>query len=164
MASQETPLEATLKGAVSGVVGTAALTAVMMGAPAIAKQLGVGAAAPDAAQPAADFAGKVAEGVLDTSVGDATKQVGGQLVHWSYGAAWGALYGIVQSSVKLPHLLHGTIFGGIVAVVATTALPAMRLTPPPTQQPASMSGNQALSHMVYGWVTALTFHRLSKDG
>jgi hypothetical protein len=60
--------------------------------------------------------------------------------------------------------VHGTIFAMAVAAVASTVVPAMRLMPPPTRQPVAMSVMQMAAHLVYGWVTALVFGLLSRDG
>jgi putative membrane protein len=162
MTHDESPLAVTAKGAVAGLAGTAALTVVMRFGPRMLTGLGL---LPEEAQPheepTAKLAGKVAGGVLERPIGEDTKESAGQAIHWAYGAGWGALYGIVQSSLRLPHLLHGALFGGVVAGVASTLVPAMRLTPPPTEQPPAMSALQVGWHLVYGWVTALTFRLLS---
>jgi uncharacterized membrane protein YagU involved in acid resistance len=109
------------------------------------------------------FAERVAIGVLDRPIEERSRQVAGQAVHWGYGAAWGAVFGVVQSSLRPPRLLHGTVFGMVVATVASTVVPAMGLMPPPTKQPVAMSGMQMAAHLVYGWVTALIFGLLSRD-
>lgn len=170
----ETPLAAVAKGAVAGLVGTAVLTVAMRRGPELLHQLGLARADPGVPKtreqaeeteggPTETLAERVAAGVLEVPIEDDTRQVAGQAIHWSYGAAWGALYGVVQSSLHLPHLVHGTIFGGLVAVVASTLVPAIGLTPPPTRQPLAMSGMQMVTHLLYGWATALTFRVLSSD-
>lgn len=162
MTHDESPLAATAKGAVAGLAGTVALTAVMRFGPRALAGLGL---LPEPAgpreEPTAKLAGKVAGGVLERPIAADTRQTAGQAIHWAYGVSWGALYGIVQSSLRLPHLLHGALLGGLVAGVASTLVPAMRLTPPPTEQPPAMSALQVGRHLVYGWVTALTFRLLS---
>ena len=166
MAYTESPLAVALKGAVAGLAGTAALTAAMQGAALVLQQQG---ARPEetparaAQESTAKLADKVAGGVLETDLEEGQRSVAGQSIHWLYGAGWGALYGIVQASVRLPHLVGGTLLGGVVAGVASTLVPAMRLTPPPSQQPAGMKVSQAAFHLVYGWVVALVFRALSAD-
>jgi hypothetical protein len=169
----DSPLVVLVKGAAAGLVGTAALTVVMRQGPTLMQRLGIGPSQPEgpkpqnggeeAAEPTEKLAEKVAGGVLETSIEEDTRRAAGQAIRWSYGAAWGALYGIVQSSLHLPHLLHGTLFGGVVGVVASTLVPAMGLTPPPTQQPMAVNAMQIGFHLIYGWVTALTFRALSSD-
>ncbi len=165
MSRHESALEVTAKGAVAGLVGTAALTLAMSQAPKLMKMMGQAPPRQGGGKkPPEKLAEKVAEGVFDQSLSDETQQIAGQAVHWGYGAAWGAFYGIAQSSLRLPHFLHGTIFGGLVAAVASTLMPSMGLTPPPTEQPAQRNAMQLVLHLLYGWVTALVFHFLSSEG
>lgn len=169
MAPYESPLSVVIKGALAGVVGTAARTVGMRQAPTVMGRLGLGeprggegrggaGGEQPLEEPTAKLAEKVAVGVLETPVEPETKQVAGQAIHWAYGAAWGAYYGIMQASLRLPDLVHGMLFGGL---VASTLVPAMRLTPPPTRQPMGMTMLQTVLHLVYGWTTALAFKRLS---
>ena len=167
------PLSVVIKGALSGLVGTAVLTEAMKRAPVLMQQLGLAPsdasmprttehAEQQAGQPTEKLAEKVAVGVLDRPIEENSKQVAGQLVHWGYGTAWGVLYGIVQGSFRWPDLVHGTLFGTLVATVASTLVPAMGLTPPPARQPVVRKAMQIGFHLVYGWTTALTFRLLSR--
>ena len=171
MPYHESPLSVVAKGAIAGLAGTAAITLAMKRTPQLLQRLGLEPSEPPAAeaqkiaesagQPTEKLAEKVTTGVLDRPIAEDTRQVAGQAVHWGYGAAWGALYGIVQASVRWPSLVHGTVFGGVVGLVASTLVPAMRLTPPPTQQPMPANAMMMVYHLLYGWVTALTFQLLS---
>jgi len=173
MTYYETPLAVVAKGAIAGLAGTAAITMAMRRTPQLLQQLGLQPSEPPAAeaqkiaesagQPTEKLAEKVATGVLEKPIAEDTRQVAGQAVHWGYGAAWGALYGIVQGSIRWPSLMHGTIFGGVVGAVASTLVPAMRLTPPPTQQPMPANAMMMVYHLLYGWVTAVTFRLLSRS-
>src|SRR4029079_9595452 len=106
-------------------------------------------------------AGKVAEDVLETPVDEETKATAGQAIHWGYGSAWGAFYGLVQGSVHLPAALAGAVFGALVSGAALTLVPAMRLTPPPDKQPPHKQAMMFGINLLYGLVTALTFQALS---
>lgn len=175
MTRYESPLSVAIKGGVAGLVGTAALTFARRRAPEMLKQLGLEPWTMDeqpsssqpageptgAEEPAEKLAEKVSLGVLDRPLEEGSREMAGQAIHWGYGAAWGVLYGIVQGSLRLPCLVHGTIFGGLVSVVASTLVPAMRLMPPPVQQPASTNAMMTGLHLLYGWVTALTFELIS---
>lgn len=168
MADQNNPLVAVGKGILSGLVGTAVITIVMRGMPRLMQRAGL---EPSRQQkrlanmagesPAEQLARKVADGVLDERLAGEAKHTAGEAIHWSYGLAWGGLYGILQSSLKLPHHLHGLVFGGLVSVVAATTLPAMKLTPPPQKQPLAENVMMGLTQLLYGWVTAYTFHLLN---
>lgn len=174
---RESPLEVTIKGAAAGLAGTAVLTVAMSLAPKLMQQLGMSEGQSQGGQrpkqqatneqaneePTEKLAGKIAEGVFEKPLDEDAKQVAGQPIRWSYGAGWGAVYGIAQSSLRLPHFLHGSIFGTLVGVVASTLVPAMGLTPPPTSQPMPKNAMQFGMHLLYGWVTALAFHVLSSD-
>jgi len=155
----ESPLTVLVKGALAGLLGTAVITVGMRYAPQLLSAAGL-PPPPPAEEPPAKLAQKLAAGVFETDVDPATKQTAGQAIHWAYGAGWGALYGIMQGSLHLPHWLHGTLFGGIVAAIASTLVPAMRLTPPASEQPDTQKALQLASRLVYGWVTAFVFGRL----
>jgi len=171
MAYYESPLAVVAKGAIAGLAGTAAITMAMKRGPDLLQQLGLAPSqspaaeaqkiAESAGEPTEKLAEKVTTGVLDRPIEEETRRVAGQAVRWGYGAAWGALYGLLQGSFRWPSLLHGTTFGGVVGGVASTLVPAMRLTPPPTQQPMPANAMMMVYHLLYGWVTALTFRLLS---
>lgn len=171
MTRKESPLEVVAKGAVSGLVGTVVITVAMKLMPVIMQQLDASQSKPQAGaqnkqaseDPTENLAEKVSEGVFEKPVDHDKKQAAGQAIHWGYGAAWGMIYGVMQSSIHLPHLLHGTLFGGIIAVVASTLVPAMRIAPPPQDQPMSKNVMMTIINLLYGWVVALTFRALSKD-
>jgi hypothetical protein len=167
MANKDSPLSATMKGAAAGLVGTAAMTAAMKYIPPLLRELGLDSPDPPASarkgEPVEQLAGKVAEGVFDTRLDKEGKKIGGQAIHWSYGAGWGAFYGIVQTTLRLPFLVHGTLLGTIVAVAASTLAPAMKVAPPPDKVPTNQKVLQASFVMLYAWTTALVYHLLSED-
>src|SRR5690348_9160633 len=100
MSRRETPLEVAAKGAVAGLVGTAAITVVMKSTPVIMARLGMSMPQPEnreareqsAGEPTEKLAEKVSEGVFEQPIEEDTKQAAGQAIHWSYGAAWGVFY------------------------------------------------------------------------
>lgn len=169
MSHHASPLEVTIKGAVAGLAGTAVLTQIMQRGPQFMEEkLGIALAGPDSpaeteapGDPRAELADKVATGVFETNISQETKETASQAIHWGYGALWGAIFGIAHSSLKIPLLLHGTIFGGLVATVASTLVPAMGLAPSPKEQPKKMSAMQLVNHLIFGWVVALTFRVLT---
>ena len=179
MDRRESPLEVMVKGVAAGLVGTAVITVAMSQAPRLMQMLGMeqeqeqeasgrqdkGKEGKEPAEePTEKLAEKVAEGVFEQEIDVGTRQAAGQAIHWGYGAAWGALYGIVQGSFRLPSWLHGTLLGGVIALVASTLVPSMRLTPPPSEQPTAQKGMMFAFQMLYGWTTALAFHFFSREG
>ena len=171
MSRKESPLEVAAKGGLAGLVGTAAITVAMKSTPAIMERLGMSMPPPKTAdakekasgEPTEKLAEKVSTGVFEQPIDEDTRQAAGQAIHWSYGAAWGVLYGIVANSLRVPHLLLGLLFGGAVGAVASTLVPAMGLAAAPADQPAAKNGMQMAFTLLYGLVTALVFRVLSRD-
>lgn len=170
MTQYESPLMIVLKGMIGGLLGTVALTLGMMVMPGLMQRLGLAAREPagtvadrsrHAGGSTEELVERIATGVLETAIEEDARKIAGQTIHWSYGAAWGAVYALLQSSFRLPYTLHGLLLGGVTAVVALTMVPAIGLTDPPTKQPASGSVMTVILHLLYGWVTALTYRTLS---
>ena len=163
---QTSPLMVVGKGALAGLVGTAVISVGMTKLPQLMQQLGVmppPSNKDSGPGPTEELAERVAEGVLETSIDSETREVAGQTIHWAYGTFWGMLYGLIQSSLHLPHHLHGLVLGGLTGAVSSTLLPAMGLTPPPAKQPTSMNAMQLGLHFLYGWVTAMAFDSISSE-
>jgi CBS domain-containing protein len=169
---QQELLETTAKGALAGLAGTAVMTIAMKNAPSLMEKLGF--SQPMAArqqpsggiqqeEPTQKLARQVGEKVLHTPLKQEQKEIAGQTIHWGYGAAWGALYGLTQS--QLPGSLHlqGLLLGGLVGAVATAAVPALDLAPAPTEQPPEQTAMNLALHLLYGWVTAATFAALTNS-
>src|SRR5262249_34144966 len=105
--SSESPLAVAAKGGLAGLVGTVAIGLAMQRLPVLLHDVGLlesGPATPDetartAEQPTQRLAEKVATGVLEQSIDQATRQQAGRTIHWGYGIGWGVGYGIVQGSL-----------------------------------------------------------------
>ncbi len=172
---QDSAIETIVKGAMAGIVGTMAINLAMSRGPALMQQLGLmkpqeqpvpppPPANPDEPHtPTEKLADKVSTGVLEQPLHPGTRKFAGQAIQWGYGAMWGALYGVLENSFRLPSFVHGAIFGSAVGIVGATALPAMGLTPGTEEKPVGMDPMQLANHLVYGWVTAVVFHLLSRD-
>jgi hypothetical protein len=148
-------------------MGTVVLTASIKYMPTLLRGVGIDAPEPPAAakraKPVEKLAGKLAKGVLDKRLDKGEREVGGQVLHWGYGLGWGAYYGIMQSTLKLPFALHGTLLGGLMALAASTIIPAMGVAPPADKVPTNQRVLQTSFIMMYGWTTALVYHFLSRD-
>ena len=162
MATYQSPLTVIVKGAIAGAAGTWLMGKAMSDGPHLLRQAGIslpasppGPTAPDT--PSEAMAERVAEGVAQVELDEEAKRIGGEVVHWGYGAGWGVVYGILQASIKLPHLLHGTLFGLLVGIVADTAVPALRLQRSPTERPMALNVFYLGSHVVFGWGVAVTY-------
>ncbi|MEZ4864941.1 MAG: hypothetical protein R3C14_26745 [Caldilineaceae bacterium] len=162
MRQQANILELITKGALAGLAGTAALTAGMMVMPHLLPQ--DGPLDPQRDQPEEPNV-KLVEDVMlalwGTLPSQQTKAVGGQFIHWGYGATWGVIYALAQDRLQLPPNTHGLMLGLIVGTTATTVVPALKLAPPPTREPLAQTAMMTGLQLLFGWVTAQTFNSLS---
>lgn len=172
MSTTETPLSAILKGAVSGLAGTAALSAAMEQVPSLLEQVGLGPSrrgeksgaggGKNSEQTVEKLAGKVAGDLFDAHLSKKERKVAGQVIHWAYGAGWGTVYGVMQSTFRFPPLLLGTLLAGLMGLTAATIIPSMRVAPQPKDLPLERNLLQLSYIFIFGWVTALVFSLLSR--
>ncbi|MBI4496906.1 MAG: DUF1440 domain-containing protein [Chloroflexi bacterium] len=170
---QDTPLMIIAKGALAGLAGTAVITIMMQGIRALLEpqegERGQYEAMPPQmetrrTEPTEEMVQRVATGVAETRITPEQRQMLGTALHWMYGSFWGMLYGLVQTTLHLPAAFHGALLGMTVWGVGPLSLfPAMKLTPPPTEQTMTRTLLSGVAHLVYGWVTAYTFRLLSRD-
>jgi uncharacterized membrane protein YagU involved in acid resistance len=84
------------------------------------------------------------------------RETGGPIVHYSFGALMGGLYGALAEYSSAARSGFGTTFGGLLFAGADlVGVPAFRLGPWPTEQPASALANPFAEHLVYGVTTEL---------
>lgn len=105
---------------------------------------------------------RILEGVFQRKVPEERVPALNQAVHWTYGAAWGGVYGLAQATLRLPAPHHGGAFGLLVGTVGTAELPALGLMPPPWQAPPSTLAMNTAFHLAYGLTTAGAFYALSR--
>lgn len=148
------PLGALGRGLVAGAAGTAALTTSQL----VAAKL-TGGEMPTAA---GVVARRIAEGVFQKNVPADRDPALNQAMHWTYGSAWGGVYGLTQATLRWPVLPHGLLFGSLVGTAGTGLLPALGLMPPPWEVPPSALAVNTMHHLVYGLAAAGTFHALSR--
>ncbi len=106
----------------------------------------------------ADAAGKVL-GVEPTD--ETTKSRFSNLVHWSYGTAWGGVRGLLASlGLRGPAavLAHFSSVWGAELVM----LPSLGVTSPPWKWGATEVAIDAFHHAVYAGATSLAYERLSR--
>ena len=141
-------------GAAGGLFGTWALSRVMQRV--YARQ----PASPDISpqEPATEkLARKVLE-PLGVQVQGERKQSLGNAVHWTYGLAWGALYGVLHR--RLPRLGRslGLGFGlGLFLFGDEVMVPALRLAPPPHKVPLPVHLGAMAAHLAYGAIAEGTW-------
>lgn len=167
MGSYQSPLTAIVKGAIAGAAGTYVMGEAMSRGPQLLQQAfgyelpkaPKGPAAPDT--PTEEVAERLSEGLAKHEIDDETKAQAGQLVHWGYGAGWGAAYGILQASFKAPTTIGGALFGAAVGTVSQTLLPAMKLQNSPGRNPMPVNVFHMAAHVVYGLAVALAWRVLN---
>jgi hypothetical protein len=112
---------------------------------------------------AEQFAFKVASGVFNRDISPEIRPVG-LATHLAYGSAWGALYGLLQSSFGLPPRLFGLGFGGVVYGVGPALLvPAMKIMRPPLEEPPRRTWMLFAGHLIYGVTMAAVFDALESS-
>ena len=103
---------------------------------------------------------KTAQAISKTFTGEelsqSDKKTAGSAVHFTFGTALGAFYGVLAETVPAFSTGYGTVYGSAVWLAADEiGVPAARLSPPPTETAASSHAQALASHLVYGIVTDL---------
>jgi uncharacterized membrane protein YagU involved in acid resistance len=90
-----------------------------------------------------------------------------QLVHWTYGAAQGALYDALSRRIPGPPWAQGLAWGGAMWLLGDElAVPALGLAEGPKKYPVHQHVHRLGSHLTYGMAAALTIsalHQLVED-
>jgi hypothetical protein len=105
---------------------------------------------PPATVQAAETAAKAVGGGLPP---DRRKQaLGGKIVHYAYGAVWGAGFALAARAVApLRPVATGLVFGGALWLLSDEVLvPLLRFSRSPRRYPASTHVKGLASHLVYG--------------
>ena len=84
------------------------------------------------------------------------EQKGGPIVHYTFGALMGALYGVLAEYVPAVSAGFGTTFGSLLfAGGDLVAVPALNLSGSPKDAPATSYATPLAAHLVYGATTEL---------
>ncbi len=98
---------------------------------------------------------------------DSKKQRLSNLVHWTYGAAQGAIYDAVARRVPGPRWAKGLTYGGAMWLLGDElAVPVLGLAEGPRKYPLRQHVHRLGAHLTYGLAAALTtsmLHRLWED-
>jgi uncharacterized membrane protein YagU involved in acid resistance len=81
------------------------------------------------------------------------------LMHWSYGIAWGGIFGIVAGSAPRPRIVWGVPFTLIVWGTSYVILPLAGLYKPIWAYDLPTLAKDLGAHLVYGLGTAIAFRR-----
>lgn len=111
---------------------------------------------------AQQFAFKIAAGVFGKDISGFARSWA-LATHLAYGAAWGALLGLIMGTFRLPEIPFGLAFGFIVWLVGPAILvPAMRILPPLRAQGAPRIALLVSAHLAWGLVVAVAFRFLER--
>lgn len=116
----------------------------------------------DAPAPAV-VAKRVLEGVFSREVPPERIARLTNAMHWAYGTAWGAVYGLVEGTFHINPLLLGPAFGGGVWASSYAQLVPMGLYQPPWKYPAKTLANDLGYHATYGLGVAAGYALLARD-
>ncbi len=97
---------------------------------------------------------RVSRAAFDHELTPAEKKPAGQAAHYAMGAVSGAVYGAVAEFAPATTTGFGLTFGTALWLVADeAAVPALGLSKPSVQSPASTHASAWASHLVYGVTT-----------
>jgi putative membrane protein len=144
---EEAPTERSLvKGLVAGLIGGLVATAVKSVAERIYPPRVHGEP-----EPPEVLAEKVSEKVAGHPLDESSKTVAGEAIHWGFGAAAGAFYGVLAEFYPAATAKEGASFGlALMTLTHESALPAMGLSAPPEEQTTREHTSEATTHLIWG--------------
>lgn len=150
--------EAALKGALASLVGGMVMKAVWD-----AEQRALLPATKQVRSPTTEAVEKVAE-QRGVQLSEGQTRAAAAALYSGNMALWGALFGVVQSRVHPPGLLHGLALGGLVYAAnfpSFGALPRLGVLAGPGDQSPVEAAIPVGAHIAYGLATAAVFEVLS---
>lgn len=113
---------------------------------------------PKSSPPGEDATEKVANAVARRAtgrkLGRTNKKLGGQIVHFVFGAGMGALYGLLVEMFPGLRAGGGALLGtGLYLGAHGITVPALGLAPSPVKNGAAQESPELAAHLVYGFVT-----------
>jgi hypothetical protein len=165
-----TPVGAVLRGVLAGAAGTAIMDGVWYaryrrdgGTSGFAdRETAAGLDGFQDAPAPAQLGKRVVEGLLQRELKPGRARLMTNVVHWGYGIAWGAAYGIVAGSTRRPRATGGLIFGPVVWSTAYLVLPPTGIYQSMRQYDAKTLWKDASAHLAYGVGTAAIFRLLAR--
>jgi hypothetical protein len=159
-----TPLGVVVAGAAAGAIGTVCMDAVRF----VRQRRGGGVRSPwewefapvptwqDAPDPG-QIGRRLVEGFTQRELPDSAAWLVSTLMHWSYGSAWGGLYGVLSGSMRQPHVIHGAPFGAVVWISGYAAMPLAGLYEPIWKYDRKTLAADLTAHLAYGTGTSTAF-------
>ena len=136
-----------LAGALAGLVGGIAGSAAKIASEAVYPPRTLGQTPPPVV---------LAERVAGHPLSKRQQLISMEAIHWTFGAATGAVYGGLAEVVPIVRIGYGVVFGLVLQLFThESAVPALGLDKPPLQQPLREHASEFLSHAFYGLATEL---------
>lgn len=162
-----TPVGALVRGALAGLVGTAAMDLSQYlryraggGTDELIQYEFAGVKGWEGAPAPAHVAKRVVEGLFQTELPDETANFANNVMHWSYGVGWAAVLGLVGGSARRTRPWWGPAFGSAVFLTSYAVLPPTGLYQPVWEYDATTLGRDWAAHLLYGTSTRATLEAL----
>jgi hypothetical protein len=164
-----TPLTATAAGLAAGAAGTISMDAVRY----LRYRRAGGKDSPaawefgpvlswDQAPDPGQIGKRLIEGFTQRELPDRWAWLTSTVMHWGYGSASGALYGIAAGSLRQPRVIDGLPFGAAVWASSYITLPAAGLYQPIWKYDARTLAADLTAHLAYGAGTGTAFWLLTR--
>lgn len=96
----------------------------------------------------------LAEKIAGHPLSGTSKTVASESIHWTFGAATGAAYGVLAEFYPAATAREGANFGmTLMAITHEGALPAFGLSAEPANQSTREKSSEMVTHVVFGLVT-----------
>lgn len=169
MGSKMTPIGAVVRGVLAGAAGTAIMDGVWYaryrrdgGTSGFAEwETAAGLDSWEGVPAPAQVGKRLVEGALQRELKPAKARLVTNVVHWGYGLAWGAAYGIVAGSTRRPRVTDGLLFGPFVWSTAYLVLPPTGIYKRMREYDAKTLWKDASAHLAFGVGTAAIFKLLA---
>ncbi len=161
-----------LRGAAAGAVGTLAMDLLWYSRHRreggddgfIEWEFSTGTTDWDEAGVPAKLGKRAADALLAIELPDSAAGLTNDVVHWSTGAQWGALYGLAVRSSSRVNPLSGALLGIVACSASYVVLPLAKLYKPIWEYDAPTLAKDLSAHLVYGVVTAEAFRLVARRG
>jgi putative membrane protein len=141
------------RGLIAGALGGLAASFLMGPVHALAQKAGPPKKKQEV-DPTEKVAAAVSENVLDHTLTRREKKAAASVVHYIFGTAVGAVYGVAAETIPAVRTGFGSLFGAAVWLGAhVIAVPALGLAAPITKSPMTTEAGEFGAHLVYGTVS-----------
>jgi hypothetical protein len=164
------PLGALLCGAAAGAVGTVAMDGFWYARyraqggddPPLAWEFG-GPSDWDHVSAPAQVGRRLYEGVLHRPLEARWARLANNVMHWSYGIAWGTAFGLAGASLQRTRAWHGALFGTGVWASDYVSLPLIGIYKPVWEYSVKDLAPDVVAHVVYGVATERVFRVMTRS-